>query len=70
MCQNKTECRPVTVYCVIYTYVGFVGSGVTLQLTDVLPSTTTNCVLPVAVKVVVDGSTCINFNTTYHQGIK
>lgn len=51
-------------------YVGYAGSAVTKHLTYVLPSTTTNCIRLVSVKVVVDGSTNVNFNTIYHNGMK
>jgi hypothetical protein len=50
--------------------VGYAGSGVSLRLTYVLPSITINCILLVNVKVVVDGSTYVNCNTKFQNGMK
>lgn len=49
---------------------GYASSDVTLKLTNAMPSTTTNCIRLVHVKVVVDRSTYVNFNTKYHNGRK
>ena len=53
-----------------YIHVGYAGLGVTKHLTYLLSSATTNCIRLVSVKVVVDGSTNVSFNTIYHNGMK